>query len=100
MSLSDADTVRRWIRAIRPEADQQIHIRRPWGTVVAMADRKQPMAVFLSDGEHAWVAEPPDAPQPTKGHYADLTLEQVEHVMVDALTSRERPEWPKWSVFA
>ena len=96
-SLSDAETVRRWIRTLRPEADQQVHIRRSWGTVAAVTDRKHPVCVVLSDGEHSWVAEPPDGAATTRSGYADMTLEQVEHVMVDALTSPERPRWPRWS---
>lgn len=96
-SLGDAETVRRWIRALRPEADQQVHIRRSWGTVAAVTDRKHPVRVLISEGEHSWVAEPPHGAPTTKGGYADMTPEQVEHVMVDALTSPERPQWPKWS---
>lgn len=98
MSLSDADTVRHWIRRLRPEADQQIHVHRSWGTVAAVADRKHPIHVLLTDGEHSWTATPPDGPRPTKGHHADLTHDQVEHVMVEALTSPVRPAWPHWSL--
>jgi hypothetical protein len=93
--LSDAETVRRWIRTLH--ADQQVHVRRPWGTVLAVHDGKPPVRVFLADGEKSWVAEPPDATTKAKGGYADMTLEQVEHVMVDALTSPDRPQWPRWS---
>jgi hypothetical protein len=95
-ALSDAETVRRWIRTLSP--DQQVHVRRPWGAVVAVCDGKHPVGVFLADGEKSYVAEPPDATTKTKGGYADMTLEQVEHVMVDALTSPERPQWPTWSL--
>ncbi len=96
-SLGEVETVRRWIRTLRPEDDQQVHVRRRWGTVAAVTDRKHPVRVFLSDGEHAWVAEPQGGAATTTGGYADMTPEQVEHVMVDALSSPERPQWPKWS---
>jgi hypothetical protein len=93
--LCDVETVRRWVRTLR--TDQQVHVRRSWGAVLAVCDGKDPVRVFLADGEKSWVAEPPDATTKAKGGYADLTLEQVEFVMVDALTSPDRPEWPRWS---
>jgi hypothetical protein len=96
-SLRDVETVRRWIRALHAEVDQQVHIRRSWGTVAAVTDRRHPVCVVLSVGEHSWVAEPPDGATTTRSGYADMTLEQVEHVMVDSLTSPERPHWPRWS---
>jgi hypothetical protein len=93
--LSDAESVRRWIRTLH--ADQQIHVRRPCGTVLAVHHGTPPVRVLLADGEKSWVAEPPDATTKAKGGYADMTLEQVEHVVVDALTSPDRPQWPRWS---
>ena len=95
-SLSDGETVRRWIRTLRPEGNQQVHVRRTWGTVAAVCDGKHPVNVVLTDGEHSWVAEPPGGPTATREGPAELTLEQVEHVVVDALTSTERPHWPTW----
>lgn len=94
--LSDAETVRRWIRALVP--GQQVSVARPWGTVVAMGDGKDPVGILLADGDKCYVAEPPGATTIGRGGFADLTLDQVEHVMVEAMTSPERPQWPKWSV--
>jgi hypothetical protein len=45
----------------------------------------------MSDGDHSWTAEVPGT-----ADQRDLTLDQVEHVVLDALTSSERPKWPEW----
>ena len=89
-SLGDEEIVRGWVRALRPERDQQVHVRRTWGVVAAVCDGKWPIGVFFTNGERSWVAEPPG------GGPSDLTPEQVEHVVVDALTSTQRPTWPEW----
>ena len=64
---------------------------RPLGSLAAGSDGKNPIGVILWDGEHTWVAEAPGS-----AGRSDLTLEQVEHVVLDALTSSERPTWPGW----
>jgi hypothetical protein len=91
VSLSDGDTVRLWLRRLASERDQQVLVHRPWGTVAAVADGRNPLTVVMSDGEHSWVAAAPGSVDDQ-----DLTPEQVEHVMLDALASSARPEWPKW----
>jgi hypothetical protein len=90
-ALTDRHTVQRWLRDLRPERDQQIFIHRPWGTVAAVADGHHPIGVYLSDGDRSWAAAAPGATDTQ-----ELTLEQVEHIMLDALTSPDRPRWPQW----
>jgi hypothetical protein len=51
------------------------------------------MSVFLSDGETTWTADPPPGTS-----QQELTAEQVEHVVLEALASPVRPEWPHWQV--
>jgi hypothetical protein len=90
--LTDAETVQRWLRQLDPDLNHQVHIRRPWGVIAAVTDRRNPVAVVMSDLEdRSWGAYPPGG----DGH-AELTADQVEHVMLDALTSAERPAWPDW----
>ena len=90
-SLSDRQAVQRWVRELSAGRDEQVFVHRPWGTVAAVADGRNPIGVVLSDGEHSWFAAVPGAVGAK-----DLTLEQVEHVVLDALTASERPVWPKW----
>jgi hypothetical protein len=89
-SLSDDHLVRRWIRALRAD-HEVVMVHRPWGTLTAASDGKNPFDVVLWDGEHSWVAAPPGSTDRRA-----LTLEQVEHVVVEALRSSERPTWPQW----
>lgn len=90
--LTDRETVRRWLRDLDPDLGQQVHIRRPWGVVAVVTDRRHPVAVVMSDAEdRSWAAYAPGADE-----RADLTSDQVEHVMLDALTATERPAWPRW----
>lgn len=89
--LPDVVTVRAWVRALHREHDVQVHVRRRWGVLAVVADRKNPITVIVSGHEHSWVAEPPGAPDRT-----DLTTEQIENVTIEALTSPERPAWPHW----
>ena len=89
--LSDRDTVQRWLREMRPEHDTQVFVHRPWGTVVAVADRGESVGVFLSDGKKTWIAAAPGA---TDGQY--LTPEQIEYVLLDALTAPGPPDWAEW----
>lgn len=89
-SLSDEEVVRRWVRSLRLESKDTMIVHRPWGSVAAVCDGKHPIAVFLTDGEHTWSAEPSGAADQTA-----LAPEQVEHVVLDALTSSQRPQWPR-----
>ena len=88
-ALTDRDTVRRWLRGMSAERQQQVLVHRPWGTVVAVADGRHPVGVYFSDGDRSWSAFAPGAD-------SDLTPDQVEHVVLDALTSPGRPTWPDW----
>ena len=92
--LTDRPTVQRWLRELRPQHQTQIFVHRPWGTVVAVADRNESVPVFLTDGDRTWIASAPGGADRER-----LTAEQVEHVLLDALTSAERPRWPDWHDF-
>jgi hypothetical protein len=93
VALNDRLTVQRWLRELRPERDQRIFVHRSWGTLVAIADRRDPVDVLLTDGETTWFAT-------IRGttNEQPLTPEQIEHVMLDALTSPAPPNWPEWEV--
>lgn len=95
-SLDDRDTVLGWLRSLRSGTDRQVFVHRDWGTVAAVAEARYPddIGVFLSDGETSWVAVAPGGPE--KIEDCHLTPDQVEHVVLDALTSAERPAWPDW----
>jgi hypothetical protein len=88
--LTDVETVRRWLRELG--GDHQVHVRRPWGAIAAVGDRRLPAGVVMADTEdRSWGAYPPGGAEDSQ-----LTPDQVEHIMVDALTSTERPAWPEW----
>ncbi len=89
--LSDRDTIRIWMRDLRPESRAQVFVHRPWGTVVAVAEGRDPITVIMSEGDHAWFATAPGAAEEQA-----LTPEQVEHVILDALSASGRPAWPDW----
>lgn len=89
--LSDVATVRAWVLALRREQDVQVHVRRHWGVLAVVADSRNPITVIVSEQAHSWVAEPPGSPDRT-----DLTTEEIEHVTIEALSSPERPAWPRW----
>jgi hypothetical protein len=90
--LTERDTVRRWLRDLDPHVRQQVHIRRHWGVIAAVSERRRPTGVVLVDAEcRSWAAYVPGG-----SDRDDLTPEQVEHVMLEALTSPERPSWPDW----
>ena len=90
-ALSDRETVQSWLRELHPKRDQQIHIVRSWGTVLAVADGRHPVKVLLSDGKKSWFAAIPGA-----ADNLNLTPDQVEHVLLDALTASSPPGWPEW----
>ena len=91
VALSDRDTVQRWMRELRPGRDQMVLIHRPWGSVAAVADRRPPVNVFLSDGERTWFAADPGATTDQ-----NLTPDQIEYIMLDSLMSPGPPDWPEW----
>jgi hypothetical protein len=90
-ALTDRETVRRWLQELRADRDQQVLVHRPWGTVAAVADGRHPVAVVMFDGEHSWSATAPGAVGSQ-----ELTPDQIEHVMLEALTTPSRPQWPTW----
>jgi len=90
-SLSDHGTVRTWLRQLHPTRDQQILVHRHWGTIGAVADRRHPVTVILHDGDKSWFATAPGAADDQQ-----LTPDQVEHILLDALTADSRPQWPDW----
>jgi len=89
--LSDRGMVQRWLRELHRGRDQQVFVHRRWGTVVAVADGRHPVTVILHDGEKSWSAAAPGAADDQ-----ELTPDQVEHVLLDALASESRPQWPDW----
>ena len=92
VAVTDVDTVRRWLRELDSRSGHQVHIRRPWGVLVALGDGRHPVDVVLADDEdRSWSAHPPGGSEDLS-----LTPEQVEYVMLDALSSTERPAWPGW----
>ncbi|MGK5741389.1 hypothetical protein [Micromonospora sp. URMC 103] len=92
--LRDRDTVQRWLREMRPEHETQVFVHRPWGTLVAVADRGESVKVFLSDGKNTWIAAAPGAPDDQH-----LTPDQIEYVVLDALTAPGPPTWAEWRDF-
>lgn len=90
-SLDNRGAVRAWLRELGPKRGQQVFVHRRWGTIAAVADGRHPVGVILSDGEKAWFATAPGAADDQA-----LTPEQVEHIMLDALTANSRPQWPDW----
>jgi hypothetical protein len=90
-SLDDRETVQSWLRELRPDRDQQVFVHRSWGTVAAVADGRHDVAVLLSHGGKSWFAVPPGGPD--KAH---LTPDQIEHILLDAMTAPKRPQWPDW----
>jgi hypothetical protein len=89
--LDEAETVQRWLRELRPEAEHQILVHRPWGTMLAVADKVHPIGVLLTVGDRSWFAVPPGADVD-----AELTADQIETIMLEALTSETPPAWPDW----
>jgi hypothetical protein len=90
--LDARDLVRRWLHEQRSGGDQQVLVHRSWGTLAAVPDRRQPTSVIMNDdGDRAWFAAPPGA-----GDDTDLTPDQIEWIVLDALTSSGPPAWPRW----
>ena len=90
--LDARDVVRGWLHDLGSGRDQQVFVHRSWGTLAAVPDRGQPVSVLMTDGgDPTWFAVPPGA-----GDDTDLTPEQIEWIMLDALTSSGPPDWPQW----
>ena len=90
VTLSDGATVQQWLREMRPDVTVMVH--RPWGTIAAQGAGPRQVNVFLlGEGTNAWFAVPPE---PADDHA--LTPHQVEHIVLDAMTSADRPAWPQW----
>jgi hypothetical protein len=94
-TLDDRETVLKWVRDLRPDQDVQIFVNRSWGVVFASGGDGQPPGVIMGDGEHAWYAVPPGG-----GEKANLTPEQLERLMLEAMSSPDRPSWPDWHQIA
>jgi hypothetical protein len=62
---------------------------------VAISDGTHPVSVIGTDGEHSWFAVPRGA-----ADNAELSLQEIEKIMLDALTSAMRPSWPDWRPLA
>jgi hypothetical protein len=60
------------------------------GVLAVVADERNPLAVVVSDGSHSWAARP-DASGRT-----ELTTDQIEHLVLEAMTAEERPTGPTW----
>jgi hypothetical protein len=97
VALSDRTTVVRWLREIHRYRDQTIIIHRPWGSVCVVADGLPPSAVLMASDDGRFYAAYPGSTIPQTN--PQLTPDQVEHVMVDALTSVGPPRWPEWRQF-
>ena len=89
--LTDRHTVLRWLREMRDVPDQQVWVHRPWGLIVAVTSIHSPITVLFHDGENVWTAEPPNSIQES-----ELTPDQAEYVVLEALTVAEVPSWPHW----
>lgn len=82
-----------WLRELGPQADQQVLVHRSWSTVVAVADGRNPVSVFWSDGDAI-----PYAVLPGAVGEQDLTPQQVGLVVLGALNSVDAPAWLDWRV--
>ena len=90
-TLDDHATVLRWVRDLRSARHVQVFVDRSWGVVVASSGDGEPPGVIVGDGENAWYAAPPGG-----GKKANLTQDQLEQLMIEVLSSPERPKWPEW----
>ena len=89
VALHERETVQAWLREMGP--DETVLVHRAWGTIAARSHRDFPAGVFLSDGAGAWFAVPPGPEEELP-----LTPVEVEHIMLDAMSSSDRPAWPRW----
>ena len=97
-ALSDRATVTRWLRETHQCRDQTtIIVSRPWGWVCVTANGRPPTEVLMTDGERMWYAAYPGSTLAQT--LPQLTPGQVEHVVLEALTSAGPPRWPDWREF-
>jgi hypothetical protein len=90
--LSDAATVRRWLNELAPGQNVTIVVHRQWGAIAVVASGEDPVSVFLSEERDIpFYAVAPGAPD---GEH--LAADQVERIVIDALTSTGPPDWPDW----
>ncbi|ABP56770.1 hypothetical protein [Salinispora tropica] len=97
VGLGDGETVVRWLRELHQERNQTVMIHRPWGSICVVADGRAPTDVMVTDGDRMWYAACPGSTLPQSR--PQLTPDQVETVMLDALTSNALPQWPEWREF-
>ncbi|RKN42773.1 hypothetical protein [Micromonospora endolithica] len=97
VGVGDRETVVRWLRGLHQEENQTVVIHRPWGSICVVADGRAPTDVMVTDGDRMWYAARPGSGLPQK--LPQLSPDQVEHVMLDALTSDTPPRWPEWREF-
>ncbi|NIL59719.1 hypothetical protein [Salinispora arenicola] len=97
VSLGDRDAVVRWLRELHQERNQTVIIHRPWGSVCVVGEGKAPTDILMSEGDRMWYAARAGSNLPQK--HPQLAPDEVEHVMLDALTSDTPPRWPEWREF-
>ncbi len=89
VALHERAKVQAWLREMGP--DETVLVHRAWGTIAARSHSDFPVGVFLSDSDGAWFAVPPGPDEELP-----LTPSEVEHIMLDAMSSPQRPAWPRW----
>ncbi|WP_027644722.1 hypothetical protein [Salinispora oceanensis] len=98
VGLDDRDTVVRWLRELHQERDQTVIIHRSWGAVCVVGEGRAPTDIMLTEDDgRMWYAARAGSKIPQKR--PQLTPAEVEHVMLEALTSANRPQWPEWREF-
>ncbi|MCN0178148.1 hypothetical protein [Salinispora arenicola] len=97
VSLGDRDAVVRWLRELHQERNQTVIIHRPWGSVCVVGEGTAPTDILMSEGDRMWYAARAGSNLPQK--HPQLAPDEVEHVMLDALTSDTPPRWPEWREF-
>jgi hypothetical protein len=96
-TLDDRETVTRWLREMHQQRGQTLIVHRPWGSVFVAAEGLPLTDVMMTDGDRMWYAAAPGSMLAQK--QPQLTPEQVEHVVLDSLTSVTPPRWPEWREF-
>lgn len=97
-SVDDLETVLRWLRGMGRNGYQTLIVHRGWGSMSTIAEKSKPPGdVLLSAGDGTYYATAPGSDIPRT--QPQLTPAQVEHIMVDGLTSPAAPRWPRWQRF-
>lgn len=98
VSLDNRDTVVRWLRELHQERDQTVIIHRSWGSVCVVGEGRAPTDIMMTEDDgRMWYAARAGSKIPQKR--PQLTPAEVEHVMLEALTSDTPPQWPEWREF-